>query len=251
MPEDPEVPTPPKKRNERTEAKFLEDADNLIAEAEREGTEYNPPNPIAKLVNIKAKRDAVLLKRTENQADAAAEETKRNNRENLYKPLNSDVSSLIAYTKSAGVPANDLEALQTIARTIKGKRAAPIEPNDGASHISVAHLSYVTRADNYSRLIEQYDSLGIPTNEDKYKAETYRARLAALRQANADVIQSEAVANTSDEQLDKLAYTDADSLLNACISGKNYIKSKYGTTGQPYKNIAKTRFVLPSRLRRK
>ena len=124
-----EVPTPPKKRNERTEAKFFEDADKLIAEAQRLGADYDPSNDIAKLVNLTAKLDA-------------------------------------------------------------------------------------------------------------------------YRQANTDVIQAESASNTSGELLDQLTYTDANSLMNGCISGKSYIKSKYKSTGEPYKNIAKTRFSLPSRLRK-
>jgi hypothetical protein len=66
---------------------------------------------------------------------------------------------------------------------------------------------------------------------------------------SADVIQAEAAANTSGEMLDKLAFTDADSLLNGCISAKTYIKSKY-KGGGAYENISKTNFSLPSRLRR-
>lgn len=244
------VPTPPKKRNERTEAKFFEDADKLIAEAQRLGAGYDPPNDSAKLVNLIAKRDEALAQRTVSQANDAAEETTRNTRENLFKPLNSDVSSLVEYTKSAGKPQNEIDALKSIARDIKGTRAKPIDPNNPGNTISVANLSYVTRTDNYSRFIEQYDSLAIPTGEAIYKTSTHRAKLDAYRQANTDVIQAESASNTSGELLDQLTYTDANSLMNGCISGKSYIKSKYKSTGEPYKNIAKTRFSLPSRLRK-
>ncbi len=243
------VPTPPKKRNERTEAKFFEDADKLIAEAVKLGADYDPPNNIAKLVNLQAKRAATAAQRTVNQATEAAEETKRNARENLFKTLNSDVTSLVEYAKSAGMPPNEMDALKSIAREIKGTRAKSIKPDDGKTHISVANLSYVTRTDNYARFIEQYDTLAIPTGEVFYKTSTHRAKLDALRQSTADVIQAESVSNTSGELLDKLAYTDPDSLLNGCVSAKSYIKSKYKSTGEPYKNIAKTRFNLPSRLR--
>jgi hypothetical protein len=253
MPEENEnpVPQPAKKRNERTEAKFFEDVDKIIAEAERLGAEYDPPNPMASLVNLKAKRDAALAKRAENQAAQSAEEQTRNTRENLFKPLGSEVTSLVGYARSAGKAANEVAALRSIARDIKGTRARAIDPADGAPRISVANLSYVTRADNYAQFIEQYDTLAITTKEDFYKPATHRAKLDALRAANTAVITAEANTNTSSEQLDKLAYTDADSLLNACISAKAYIKSKYKTTGQPYKNIAKTRLELPTRLRKK
>ena len=240
-----------KKRNERTEAKFLEDVNKIIAEAERLAAEFDPPNDIAKLANLQTRRDATLAGRTANQANEAAEETTRNNRENLFKSLNSDVTRLVVYAKSAGKLPNEIAALQSIARDVKGTRAKAIDLNDGKQHISVANLSYASRADNYAQFIEQYDTLAIKTTEDFYKTATHRAKQTALAAANNSVINGEAASNTSGEALDKLAYTDADSLLNACISAKAYIKSKYGTKGQPYLNIAKTRFILPTRLRKK
>lgn len=249
MPEINEVPIP-KRRNERTEAKFLEDADKLIAEAESLGADYDPPNEIAKLVNLKAKRAEYAVQHTAKTANDAAEETVRNTRENLFKPVSSDITSLTEYTKSAGKPDNEIEALKAISRDIKGQRAKAINPDDGKKHISVSNRSYVSITDNYERYVEQYDTLNIATDEDFYKPDTHRAKIAALRQSTADVIAAESTSNKSGELLDKLAYTDADSLINGCISGKSYIKSKYKTTGEPYKNIAKTRFILPSRLRK-
>lgn len=258
MPEtgDDQVPnqaTKPKKRNERTEAKFFEDAERVTAQAEDLGADYNPPRDIAKIVNLKAGYAAAVAARTAHQANLAAEESKRNQRENLYKPLNGDVTKLIDYAKAAGVAANEIEALKAISRDIKGQRAEAVKPNasgESGKNISVANLSYATRADNYSRLIEQYDALNVETTEDIYKASTHRARLDALRQANTEVINAESDSNVSAGQLDKLSYTDADSLLNSCIAAKTYILAKYGKNGQAYKNIAKTRFDLPSRLRR-
>jgi hypothetical protein len=208
-----EVPTTSqtkKKRNERTEAKFFEDAARIIAEAERLGADFQPPNTIAQVSNLRAKYEAALDALSVNQANTAAEETARNNRENLFKPLSSDVSSLVEYVKSAGQPLNDLNALKSIARVIKGGRAEAIDPNDGRQHISVAHLSYASRTDNYAQFIEQYDSLQIPTHEEIYQAATHRSKLAALRQSTAAVVAAEATSNTSNEQLDRLAYTDKD-----------------------------------------
>lgn len=211
------IPARRASRNERTEAKFLEDADKIITEAERLGADYQLPNPAAKLANLKARRAATLAA---HQANEAAEEQVRNSRENVFKPLGGSVTSLVAYAKSAGKAKNEIAALQSIARDIRGGRAKPVDPNDNTPRISVSNLSYVTRADNYARFIEQYDALGIETTEDFYKAATHRARLAALQAANTSVINAEAASNTSDEQFDKLADTDADSLLNACISAK-------------------------------
>ena len=243
--------TAPKKRNERTEAKLLEDANKIIAEAERLGADYDPPNDIAKLANLKARRDDTLAGRAANQANEAAEETTRNDRENLFKPLNRDVTSLVAYAKSAGKELNAVAALASIARDVKGGRAKAVDKNDGKQHISVSNMSYASRTDNYAQFIEQYDTLNIKTNEDFFKTATHRAKLSAQRDATNAVIQAESNTNTTGAALDNLAYLDNDSLLNACISAKNYLKSKYGTKGQPYLNIAKTRLELPTRLRRK
>ena len=225
-----ETPVSPttRKRNERTEAKFFEDVEKIIAEAERLGAEYSPPNDIAKLANLKTKRDAALAARTANQANEAAEENERNSRENLFKTLNKDITSLVGYAKSAGRAENEVAALQSIARDVKGARAEAINPNEAGKHISVANLSYVTRADNYSRFIEQYDALEIPTTEDQFKAATHRTKQAALAAANNSVITAEVKFNHHGEQLDKHAYSDEDSLMTGCKSAKAYLQPQYG-----------------------
>jgi hypothetical protein len=247
-----EVPTTfpkTKKQNERTEAKFYEDVNKLIAEAENAGGDYQPPNPNADTANLKAKRDASRASRTAKQADDAAEETTRNMRENLFKPLDKDLSNLVAYAKSAGKRANEIAALESIARKIKGVRAESIEETNGNRHVSVSNRAYVSRTDNYAQFIEQYDALGINTNEDFFKAATDRTKLTAYQTANSAVINSEAQSNASQAAYDLITYLNEDRLLNACVSSKNYFKSRFKATH--YQNIAKTRFELPSRLREK
>jgi hypothetical protein len=248
MPEENPIPSPPKpkKRNERTEAKFLEHAAQVIAEAVREGAEYQPPNPaIAALTHLQTRHGEVAAKRTAYQNINANIETARNGRENLYKPLRSDVRSVIDYVKSSGKPQNAIDALNSIARDISGKRAG----ERGANSVSVSQLSYASLADNYSRFIEQYASLGIPTTEEMYEVSTHRDKLAALQAANANIITLEAEADSIEADLDDAAYLAEDSLFNGCVSAKNYIKSKYKGAGA-FKNISKTSFILPTRLRR-
>jgi len=246
-----ETPVSPaaRKSSERTEAKFFEDVDKLIAEAESADTAYQPPNPNASAANLKAKRDASLAGRAAKKVKDVAEETMRNDRENLYKQLEKDLTSLVAYAKSAGKKPNEIAALESIARKIKGIRAETIDENDGNRHISVSNRAYVSRADNYAEFIEQYDALAIPTTEDFYKAATHRTKLAAYQAANNAVITAEAQANAEQMEFDQITYTDEDSLINACISSKEYFKSRFRDSH--YKNISKTRFVLPSRLRKK
>jgi hypothetical protein len=238
-----------RKNSERTEAKFYEDVDKLIAEAESAGAEYHPPNPSADVANLKAKRDASMASRTAKQTNDAAEETTRNQRENLFKPLEKDLTRLVAYAKSAGKAPNEIAALDAIARKIKGARAEAIEPSDGTRHISVSNRAYVSRTDNYADFIEQYDALELPATDDFYKTSTHRSKLAAYQDANSAVITSEARSNASRAEYDQITYLNEDSLLNACVSSKNYFKSRFKATR--YQNIAKTRFELPSRLRRK
>jgi hypothetical protein len=218
----------------------------VIAEAAREGAEYLPPNPaIAALPHLQTRHAEVTTKRTAYQNINASIETARNGRENLYKPLRSDVRSLVIYAKSTGKPQNEIDALNAIARDISGKRAG----ERGAGSVSVSQLSFASLADNYSRFIAQYESLGIPTTEDFYKVSTHRDKIAAMRAANAGITTLEADADSLEADLDNAAYLAEDSLFNGCVSAKNYIKSKYKGKGA-FKNISKTRFILPTRLRR-
>jgi hypothetical protein len=90
--------------------------ENPVSEAERLGAEYQPPNPAATVANLKAKRDAA---RTALQANGAVEEMTRNARENLFKPLNGDITSLITYAASSGKAANEVATLKSKARDVK------------------------------------------------------------------------------------------------------------------------------------
>lgn len=239
-----------RRQNERTEAKFYEDGNKLIAESENVAAgSYQPPNPMAAIASLKSKRDASIAQRAVKQADATAEEAERNDRENLYKQMDKEITSLVGFAKSAGKKPNEIAALETISRKIKGVRAEDIKEDDTNRHVSVSNRAYVSRADNYARLVEQYAALEIETTDEFYQPATHRNKSAAYQTANNRVINAEAKANASQTLYDQITYTNEDSYLNALVSSKEYFKSKFKDTH--YKNIAKTRFVLPSRLRKK
>lgn len=247
-----EIPVSPaaRRRNERTEAKFFDDADKIIAESENVAAGvYQPPNPNAATVSLKSKRDASIAQRVVKESDQLAEEGERNARENLYKQMDKDVTRLVGFVKSAGKQENEIAALETIARKIKGVRAEDIKEDDTNRHISVSNRAYASRADNYARLVEQYAALEIETTDEFYQPETHRAKAVAYQKANTSVITSEAKSNASQMLYDQLTYTNNDSYLNGLISAKEYFKSKFKDTH--YQNIAKTRLELPTRLRKK
>ena len=243
---DDDVPeTPRKKFNERTEAKFFEDADRVIAEVANLGAGYKPPQSIAELAHLNAQKLLAVGARTAHLSDLADEESVRNRRQDLYKPLAKEVTAAINYAVSAGASKNDVEALRSISRSLTGTRAGRREANS----VSVSNKSYASQADNYTRFIEQYETLNLPETDDKFKVATHRARLQELNDINTAVTNAEAKSNASGAAYDRVTFLDADSLLNSCISSKNYIKSKYKDE-PPYKKIANTRFELPTRFRR-
>ena len=234
-----------KKFNERTEAKFFEDADRVIAEATNLVAGYKPPQRIAELAHLNAQKLLAVGARAAYLSDLADEESVRNRRQDLFRPLSKEVTAAINYAVSAGVSKNDVEALRSISRSLTGTRAG----RRGENSVSVSNKSYAGQADNYARFIEQYETLNLPETDDKFKVSTHRARLQQLNDISTAVTNAEAKSNASGAAYDRVAFLDADSLLNSCISAKNYIKSKYKDE-QPYKNIANTRFELPTRFRR-
>lgn len=237
--------TPKRAVNERTEAKFFEDVDKLIAEIVRLGADYVPPDAAASLAHLQAKRQESLSLRTVHQRDAADEEIARNVRADLFKPLGKQVTSLVDYAISAGKSRAEIADLRTISRRLTGSRAGRVTEKS----ISVSRMSFVSRADNFAQFVELYDAFNIATTEEQYKSSTQRARLQEIRNANSAVVNAEAKTNGSCIAYDSATYLDDDSLLKACIAAKAYIRAKY-KYDQPYKNIAKTRFVLPTRLRK-
>lgn len=163
--------------------------------------------------------------------------------------MDREVTRLLGFAKAAGRAANEIAALETVSRKIKGARAEAVKEGDTANRVSVSNRAYASRADNYAQFVEQYAALEIETTDEFYQPETHRAKTAAYNAANSLVITAEAKANSSQILYDQLTYTNPDSYFNALVSAKEYFRSKFKDTH--YRNIAKTRFELPTRLRRK
>lgn len=242
-----ENPTPASRRHsvsERTTAKFFEEVEILLAEIKRLKNEYLPPNGIAAVTHIETQLEATLALRTAHQDLTAGEETERNNRQNVYQPLNSMTTATTQYVKSAGRPANEVAALRSLGNEIKGIRASPT----GGNSISSANTSYASKADKFALFIEQYESLNLPTTEAEFTVETHRNLLAALRASNTAVINSQTAELGARNAFDKKTYTDADSLRNSCLAAKFYLKAKKNLKSS-YDIVSKFRFEMPSRLR--
>lgn len=237
--------------SEKTEAKFFEEAERLKAAIASLGAEYEPPNEIAELDHITTKLTESLPLRTAHLDNLVAEEAVRNERENIYKPLNSVLTNSVNYAKSAGKPQNEIDALASIAREIKGVRATPTAATGEGENVnrrSVANTAFASRAEKYALFVEQYEAMNIKSEDDEFKAAAHRTRLAQMRDANTAVINAQAASNSSERASDAVAYTDADSLRNSCLAAKSYLKAKPGFK-ETYKKISKLRFELPKRLR--
>ncbi len=151
-----------------------------------------------------------------------------------------------------------LEDVKSIARKIKGERAAgskkkkedTTDDNTGDKadkSISVAQLSYTNQEVHLGNLISLLSGSNFNTNEQDMT-------IAALTQLQNDMISQNAAANTASAELDNVRlrrdrklYDPELGLVNIALSVKNYVKSMttQGAASPEYRQVAGILFTRP------
>lgn len=243
--------------SETTEAKFIANFEALIAKVTALGARYNSPNVgigvtalNAALANARALRTTYLEK-------LAAEDNVINLREAEFADVASLASRVTAFIESLGLPTDLVENARSIKRKLQGRRASeatpdnPATPEDeSASNNSASQMSYDSRADNFSKLVEllQAQSTYNP-NETEIQTVTLDSKLTNLLARNSAVINANAVVDSTRNNLDGLLYEDSNSLYTLAKQVKAYCKAALGADDLDYKDIASLEFDKPSRLR--
>jgi len=241
--------------SEQTEAKLFTNLENLVNGVTTLGAEYMPPNPNAATAALTANLNAAKSLRADFQAKSAVEETTRNGREMLFKPISTLMSAIINYGKASGWETNELDTMRSLVRQVTGKRAAPkaadnpLTPLDETSNnISAAQTSYANKADGFAQFVETVRTKsGYKPDEDQFKLITLDTQVAALNAANAGVSVADAATRQSRTALDAVLYTGAANFVDAGNASKNYLKAAF-PKHPVYQSLKNIRFRKPARL---
>lgn len=212
------------------------------------GAIYNPSNPKLKLNNLQDLYTNALAQQESVNNLVAPYSIAVDDRENIFKPLNRDLTKLRkAYKATDGVTQVQLEDLMTIIRKLKGtektKAIISTDPTVTQDSYSTSQMSYDQRTNNMDLLISLLQNTPnyIP-NEEDYKISTYQDKKAKMLQKTQAVANAFVPLNNARSTRNNTLYLSADNLVDTANKAKDYLFTILDANSIQYKVIAKIKF---------
>lgn len=232
-------------------ARNIQRFEELIAKVVGYGGVYKPSNLDITAAALQSKLAASQGAMDGVTNDFASEKTGVNDRQNLFKTLQSTVTRSVNYYASTGTADNAVKDAKSLKRKIDGKRASaplvddPATPaNEAAAQHSSAQTSYTQRVEHLDDLIALYlTDVKYAPNEADLTTASMTTYLTSLKDANTNVITKET--NTTNARLTRRneMYESGTGLFNLQRLVKMYVKGLFGATSPEYKQISGLKFV--------
>lgn len=212
------------------------------------GAIYNPSNPKLKLNNLQDLYTNALAQQESVNNLVAPYSIAVDDRENIFKPLNRDLTKLRkAYKATDGVTQVQLEDLMTIIRKLKGtektKAIISTDPTVTQDSYSTSQMSYDQRTNNMDLLISLLQNTpNYNPNEEDYKISTYQDKKAKMLQKTQAVANAFVPLNNARSTRNNTLYLSADNLVDTANKAKDYLFTILDANSIQYKVIAKIKF---------
>lgn len=212
------------------------------------GEIYLPSNPKLKLPNLQNIYTNAFAQQTSVNNLVAPYSIAVDDRENIFKPLNRELTKLRkAYKATEGVTQVQLEDLMTIIRKLKGvakvKTVTSTDPNVSQDSYSTSQMSYDQRTNNLDLLISFLQNTpNYNPNEEEYKVSTYQDKKAKMLQKTQAVADTFVPLNNARSTRNNTLYLSEDNLVDTANKAKDYLFTILDVNSAQYKAIAKIKF---------
>lgn len=212
------------------------------------GAIYNPSNSKLKLNNLQDLYTNALTQQESVNNLVAPYSIAVDDRENIFKPLNRDLTKLRkAYKATDGVTQVQLEDLMTIIRKLKGtgkaKAIISTDPTVAQDNYSTSQMSYDQRTNNMDLLISLLQNTpNYAPNEEEYTIATYQDKKAKMLQKTQAVANAFVPLNNARSTRNNILYLSADNLVDTANKAKDYLFTIFDANSSQYKAIAKIKF---------
>ena len=177
-------------------------------------------------------------------------------RRQAYQPLGKLVTRTMSQLAASGISTTSYNQVRTVARKIKGIRATAITETEApsattgnppaANHISVAQLSFDSRVENFSKLVQLLSAITeYNPNEPELKINTLNAFTAMLKEANQAVTTARVAFSNARIARDTTLYAAETGLFSRSLRVKQYVKSVFGARSPQYRQISSLLFTKP------
>ncbi|CAM4326158.1 hypothetical protein [Flavobacterium terrigena] len=212
------------------------------------GAIYNPSNPKLALANLQNLYTSAVTQQENVNNLVAPYSIAVDERELIFKPLNSDLTKLRkAYKATEGVSQPQLEDFMTIVRKLKGVKKTKLTTSSNPEEEQLSHstsqMSYDQRTNNMDVLISLLQNTpNYGPNETEYKIETYLAKKTAMLQKTQDVLDAYIPLNNARSSRNNTLYISDDNLVDLANKAKDYLYTILDANSAQYKAISKIKF---------
>jgi len=241
-----------KSTSETGHAKNVANFEALISFCKGYGAMYNPGKSALSIAALETLYQQALAALDDVHTNLVAFNNAVNKRAEAFKPLRSHATRIINALDSTDASPETIKDARTIVRKLNGKRAGTkngdTPPAEGETpgndrSISVSQMSFDNLVEHFSRLIKilASDSNYNP-NESELTLSGNQAKLAELKNANTNVIDSYTNWDNSRIRRDSTLYNILTGLVPIAFDVKKYVKSLYGANSTQYKQVSSLQF---------
>jgi hypothetical protein len=239
--------------NETGHHKNVANFSTLISKCNGYGASYNPSNAALSIASLNTLHtNAIGVINKVNQS-LPAYNNALSARTAVFKPLNKIITRILNSLKSMSPTAKTTENVITITRKLKGQRASAKltedelktlkEAGKEVTQISTSQLSFDSKIDNLSKLINQLAAIKeYKPNEKELQVEFLTAILEDLKIKNQAAIDSEIPLSNTRIARNEILYKAEVGLVDIASHVKNYVKSLFGATSPQYRLISSLEF---------
>jgi hypothetical protein len=167
-------------------------------------------------------------------------------RDEAFAPLGKLVTRIHYYVETLHTGAETLKAIKELVRKLHGNRAKAKKdaPAEEHKYISVSHLSFEQRMENFNKLIEflHAETLYNPAETDLTLNALYDL-LAKMHNTNLKAIDAQILLLAARNQRNIVLYAPLSGLVDVALDVKKYIRGAFGTNSDAYKLVQGLKFT--------
>lgn len=241
-----------KSHSETGHAKNVANLEDLISFCVGYGPDYNPSKEELKIAELNNLYVASEAKIEDVTSSKNAFDTVVGIRMDAFKPIKALATRIINALDATDATQEVVKDAKTINRKIQGtsskakEKEEPVLNAEDKKSISTSQQSYDRIIDSFSKLLDLVKSeILYNPNESELKITTLATKLAALKTANTNVVNTYTIYSNAIIARDEVLYTNPNNLVDVALNVKKYVKSVYGATAPKYKQISGIEFKRP------
>jgi hypothetical protein len=234
-------------------AKNVATFEKLISSVTGYGSTYNPSKTALTLASLQTLYTNANVANSTLTSATTANKLAAGARDAAFKPFSNLITRISNALKATDAPKQTIENAKTLVRKLRGGRArkkltdeeiqALAEQGIETKEISISHMSFDNRIENFDSLIDLLSSTAEYTpNETELQVESLTTHSTELKTLNSAAINTATQYSNALIARNQLFYAPNTGLVDVALATKAYIKSVFGASSPQYKLVAKLTF---------